>query len=118
MKCSQNRFFNFCVSNPCFELWLILHLEDVEHYSEEDRNGLSENKKTSRNGDTWTKKRLRSLMGSYRESKYEAATLLPNIEDAIARASKLDIKPDDRWPQTVGTRVYLLVNSILAKDQQ
>ena len=57
-------------------------------------------------------------MGSYRESKYEAATLLPNIEDAIARASKLDIKPDDRWPQTVGTRVYLLVNSILAKDQQ
>ena len=64
------------------------------------------------------KKRLRSLMGSYRESKYEAATLFPNIEDAIARASKLDIKPDDRWPQTVGTRVYLLVNSILAKDQQ
>ena len=118
MKCSQNRFFNFWVSNPCFELWLILHLEDVEHYSEEDWNDLSENKKTSRNGDTWTKKRLRSLMGSYRESKYEAATLLPNIEDAIARASKLDIKPDDRWPQTVGTRVYLLVNSILAKDQQ
>lgn len=118
MKCSQNRFFYFCVSNPCFELWLILHLEDVEHYSEEDWNDLSENKKTSRNGDTWTKKRLRSLMGSYRESKYEAATLLPNIEDAIARASKLDIKPDDRWPQTVGTRVYLLVNSILAKDQQ
>lgn len=118
MKCSQNRFFNFCVSNPCFELWLILHLEDVEHYSEEDWNGLSENKKTSRNGDTWTKKRFRSLMGSYRESKYEAATLFPNIEDAIARASKLDIKPDDRWPQTVGTRVYLLVNSILAKDQQ
>lgn len=118
MKCSQNRFFNFCVSNPCFELWLILHLEDVERYSEEDWNGLSENKKTNRNGDTWTKKRLRSLMGSYRESKYEAATLLPNIEDARARASKLDIKPDDRWPQTVGTRVYLLVNSILAKDQQ
>lgn len=116
-KCEQNRYLNFCLSNPCFELWLILHLEDVAQYSEDDKKSLSENKKVNSNGDTWTKKRLRSLMGgSYHEAKYEAAGLLPKIKDAIARASKLDLNPKDRWPQEVGTRVYRLVNSILGKE--
>ena len=115
-KCSQNERYFFCVSNPCFELWLILHLEDVAQYAEEDRKSLSENKKIKRNGDTWTKNRLRELMGSYRESKYEVTKLLPEIEKAIERASKLDNNPNDRWPQSVGTRVYRLVNSILGKQ--
>lgn len=114
-KCSQNKRFFFCVSNPCFELWLILHLEDVAQYAEEDRKKLSENKKIKRNGDTWTKKRLRELMGSYRESQYDAKKLLPEIEKAIERARNLDIDPSNRWPQSVGTRVYRLVNSILEK---
>lgn len=114
-KCSQNKRFFFCVSNPCFELWLILHLEDVAQYAEEDREKLSENKKIKRNGDTWTKQRLRELMGSYRESQYDAKKLLPEIEKAIERARNLDIDPNNRWPQSVGTRVYRLVNSILEK---
>ena len=114
-KCSQNKYFNFCLSNPCFELWLILHLEDVAQYAEEDREKLSENKKIKRNGDTWTKNRLRELMDGYSESKYEVTKLLPEIEKAIERARKLDSNPNDRWPQSVGTRVYRLVNSILGK---
>ena len=114
-KCSQNKYFIFCLSNPCFELWLILHLEDVAQYAEEDREKLSENKKIKRNGYTWTKNRLRELMDGYSESKYEVTKLLPEIEKAIERASKLDSNPNDRWPQSVGTRVYRLVNSILGK---
>ena len=114
-KCSQNKYFNFCLSNPCFELWLILHLEDVAQYSKEDMTRLSENKKVKTKGDTWTKKRLRGLMGSYSESKYDATILLPKIEEAIERARNLDSNPNDRWPQSVGTRVYQLVNSILEK---
>ena len=54
-------------------------------------------------------------MVSYRESQYDATKLLPEIEKAIERASKLDSNPNDRWPQSVGTRVYRLVNSILGK---
>lgn len=55
-------------------------------------------------------------MGSYSESKYEVTKLLPEIEKAIERARKLDSNPNDRWPQSVGTRVYRLVNSILGKQ--
>ena len=27
--CKQNENYRFCVSNPCFELWLLLHMEDI-----------------------------------------------------------------------------------------
>lgn len=41
--------------------------------------------------------------------------LLSHVDIAIERAEKLDITPTDRWPQTVGTRVYLLAKSILGR---
>ena len=88
--CQQNSNLRFCMSNPCFELWLILHLEDIEDYSEEDKKNLFENPRLSTHG-TWTK----------------------YVEEAICRAEKLDINPKDRWPQTTGTRVYLLAKSIM-----
>ena len=44
-NCAKNNNLNFCVSNPCFELWLLLHLEDVESYSPEQMKMLAENKK-------------------------------------------------------------------------
>lgn len=110
--CQQNSNFRFCMSNPCFELWLILHLEDIEDYSEEDKKNLFENPRLSTHG-TWTKYHLRKLMGHYQESDYDPSILLPHVEEAICRAEKLDINPKDRWPQTTGTRVYLLAKSIM-----
>ena len=110
--CQQNSNLIFCMSNPCFELWLILHLEDIEDYSEEDKKNLFENPRLSTHG-TWTKYHLRKLMGHYQESDYDPSILLPHVEEAICRAEKLDINPKDRWPQTTGTRVYLLAKSIM-----
>lgn len=111
-SCQQNPNLQFCMSNPCFELWLILHLEDVSAYSDEDKSALFENAKLTTHG-TWTKYRLRSLMGQYQESEYNPFVLLPHIHDAINRAIALDVNPKDRWPQTIGTRVYLLAQSIM-----
>ena len=45
-----------------------------------DMKRYRENKRVKPKGDTWTKKRLRELMGSYSESKYDATKLLPEIE--------------------------------------
>lgn len=110
--CTQNKNLNFCVSNPCFELWLLLHLEDVSLYSKERMAELAMNKKIN-SQNTWLKKRMKDLMGHYHESDYDAASLLPNIEKAIERANSLDICPTDRWPQKVGTRAYLLAKRIM-----
>lgn len=110
--CAQNSNLRFCVSNPCFELWLLLHIEDIASYDKEQREVLFRNKKVN-SQDTWLKKRMKDLTGHYRESDYDAMALLPHIDTAIERAEVLDISPVDRWPQTIGTRVYLLVKSIM-----
>ena len=116
LYCHQDNNLRFCVSNPCFELWLLLHLEDITLYSPDEQQQLRENRKITRTGQTWLKHKMRRLLGSYSESNYDVYRLLPNINVAIARALKLDVNPTDRWPQDIGTRVYLLVQSIMGKD--
>ena len=114
--CAQNNNLYFCVSNPCFELWLLLHLEDVTKYDEHKMKKLAANKKNSKHGETWLKKQMKTLLGHYHESDYDAFALLPTIGLAIDRAKLLDKNPADRWPQSVGTRVYLLAKSIMTKE--
>ena len=109
--CAQNSHLHFCMSNPCFELWLLLHLEDVEQYDDETKIALLQNKK-NKSGVTWLKKRMKDLLGSYAESKYDALDLIPYAPVAMDRARKLDSNPQDRWPQSIGSRVYLLMESI------
>ena len=111
-KCSQKSNFHFCLSNPCFEIWLLLHIEGLENYSEKDKECLSKNRKY-KGGRTFLKKRLSELLGGYNEAKYDACILISTISDAIKRAKVLDNCPKDRWPQKVGTRAYLLVESIM-----
>lgn len=117
-QCASDNKLYFCVSNPCFELWLLLHLEDVSEYSEEDKKKLKENKKLSQYKPTWLKRKLKQIMGSYNECNYDAEVLLENIDIAIQRAIKLDNNPHDRWPQDIGTRVYLLAQSIMDKTRE
>ena len=59
--CAQNPHLNFCMSNPCFELWLLLHLEDVREYDAETSSALAANQK-NKAGVTWLKKRMRDLL--------------------------------------------------------
>ena len=112
--CAQNSHLHFCMSNPCFELWLLLHLEDVEQYDDETKNALLQNKK-NKTGVTWLKKRMKDLLGSYAESNYDALSLIPYAPTAMERARRLDNNPQDRWPQSIGSRVYLLMESITGK---
>lgn len=105
---------HFCMSNPCFELWLLLHLEDISKYDEETTECLRLNRK-KKSGTTWLKQRMRDLLGSYSESSFDAYSLLPNVSHAMDRARQLDSKAADRWPQTIGTRVYLLMESIMGE---
>lgn len=116
--CSQNANLKFCLSNPCFELWLLLHLEDIELYFKEDFKELAANRKVRKNGNTWIKARLVSLLGNYREANYDTSQIIPHIHKAIDRAEKLDTNPADRWPQGIGTRVYLLAKSIMGLNNQ
>lgn len=112
-KCSQDCNMQMALSNPCFELWLLLHLVNAAKLSCEEQQRWLINRRKTKRSDPYLKVCLREEMGSYHESNYNAEALVINVKDAIARARELDINPDDRWPQTLGTRVYLLAESII-----
>lgn len=115
-ECSQEVAMHMALSNPCFELWLLLHMEDAASLSPKEQEQWMKNRRRSKNADPYLKVRLRQKMGSYHESSYDALTLIAHIEDAIERARALDKNPTDRWPQTLGTRVYLLAKSVINRN--
>ena len=114
--CSQEVAMHMALSNPCFELWLLLHLEDAASLTPEEQMLWMENRRKSKNAAPYLKVRLRQEMGSYHESSYDAPSLIAHVEDAIERARALDKNPNDRWPQTLGTRVYLLAESVMNRS--
>lgn len=59
-------------------------------------------------------KQLNKYKGQYElESDDDAQMLIRHVEVAIVGAKLLDKNPSDRWPQTLGTRVYLLAESVM-----
>ncbi len=115
-ECSQEVAMNMALSNPCFELWLLLHIEDAVSLTPKEQKQWMENCRKSKNADPYLKVRLRQKIGAYHESSYDAQTLIAHVEDAIERARALDKNPNDRWPQTLGTRVYLLAESVMNRN--
>lgn len=115
-ECMQDVSMHMALSNPCFELWLLLHLVDVASLTPEEQKLWTENRRKSKSSNPYLKVLLRQKMGSYHESAYDVLTLIQHVEVAIERARLLDKNPADRWPQTLGTRVYLLAESVMNKD--
>ena len=71
-ECALEVSMHMALSNPCFELWLLLHLEDAASLTPEEQMLWMENRRKSKNADPYLKVRLRQKMGSYHESSYDA----------------------------------------------
>lgn len=110
-KCYQ-KGYEMAVSNPCFELWLLLHLRSLNEYPDETLDEFQENRKTGSR--TRLEEELVNLLGEFSKSSLKTEHFLPNVEDAIRRARALD-NPGDRWPNDLGSRVYLLTEKIMER---
>lgn len=107
--CTQ-KGYRLAVSNPSFELWLLLHHKRLQDYSQEEKVNISLNEKTGTR--TYIETLLISINGSYNKSKINPDHFFPYIEHAIAEAKSLD-NPNSRWPDEIGTKVFLLVEEII-----
>ena len=88
-------------SNPCFELWLLLHVAD-----------LSTSEEFAKCADDC--QRVRVLTGECGKRRLNPVHFsLATAAAAVARAENLDSSPDDRWPQRTGTHVYKIVKRLL-----
>ena len=113
-KCHQKEFY-LAASNPCFELWLLLHIAPWDDYSPDQIEAFFENKRDGKR--TRLEQELIDLVGEYRKSNLKTELYIPHVELAMEQAQLLDTKPDDRWTQTIGTRVYLVVESIMTSNR-
>ncbi len=111
VKICKEEEYDLAISNPCFELWLLLHFRSLEEYTDEERLKLLKNEKVTKK--TRLKKELSDWLDGYNERNPRTERFIPFVKVAIERARKLDENPDDPWPKTLGTRVYLLAERIL-----
>lgn len=113
-KCLSEKNFYFSLSNPCFELWLLLHIKDMSEFTTDEQQKILDNKKiTKRVKRTYLKKLLSGILADgYNESNLRPERFLPTIEIAMQRAKGLN-KPEDNYPSGLGTDIYKLIEKLI-----
>jgi hypothetical protein len=99
-QCKQ-KGIGLCISNPCFEIWLILHYKDLTKESQETKEALRINKKEGNN--TYVKSCISDLMGNEHLNDYK--DLFPLITEAINHAKSLKVIPGSNIFENLGSDV-------------
>lgn len=115
----KNKSYHYAVSNPFFELWLLLHFDDVnvEDYS------YAVNVSHSYEPTNHYRERLSALKVPLKKNKHIDARYYNKynkvtISNAISRAEALDPEPKCDFPIDLGSTVYRLLKSIKEIDDQ
>jgi len=91
--------YGLAISNPCFELWLLLHFQDADP-SDTDCAAVIN--------------RLRPHVGGYNKARIKLAPYTPDrTREAVARARALEGGRDMRWPNCPGTHAFKVVERLL-----
>ena len=116
-ECEAEKNFYLAMSNPCFEIWLILHLKNVTEFSEEELSKISINQKIS-NKKHHIDTVLENLIGDGRgyNKTPNPEEFLPLTNNAIERAKALS-NPNEKYPTSIGTDVYKLVEKLIIQKQ-
>jgi len=106
--------YNLAVSNPCIEIWLLLHLRSLNDYSQDTLDEFQRNPKVSSTRNRLDMELL-EILGEYNKSNLKTDQFLPYVEDAIRRAKNID-DLGERWPNNLGSKVYLVAEKIIKKS--
>lgn len=114
-ECSKKQFL-LALSNPCFEIWLLLHLVDISTFSDDQKRRLLENRREG-SRDSYIKLELSRMLEKAVISDLDIEDYWENTSLAIERAEELDVAPSERWPNDLGSRIYLLMKKIMVSIQ-
>lgn len=102
MKTCKQKGFGLCISNSCFEIWLLLHFENMSQLSAEDTLALLENKKLK--GKTFTKRKVIEILGF--EPKNDFTMFFTDLLQACENSKILEAKNGDDILTNLGSSVY------------
>ena len=98
-RMARERGYGLAVSNPCFDLWLLLHFQDM-HPADTDCAAITE--------------RLRRHTGGHNKAKIRLeACPTERAVEACRRARAMERERDTPWPGFPGTHVFKVVERLL-----
>ena len=106
---AARKSINLAASNPCFELWLLLHFGSLANL-----RGLEGSAATGgcKSVTDYLKRRFDK---DYDKTNFDPTKYINQINSAINNATASGSRSDD-WMLTVGSHVYKLVQSIIASS--
>ena len=105
-KCNKMGF-QFCVTNPCFEFWILLHFDEVFKLDEEKL--LNNPKVTAKR--RYAENELRKIWSGYNKSSYHSEKLVKNIDKAIENEKKF-CEDIEKLENSVGSNIGILVQKM------
>ena len=94
-------------SNPCFEMWLILHCQPLDKLP-----GL-EGSATVGGCDKVIEALKKQVEPNYQKTDYDVCCYAEHWESAIENSKRTDKQRNEIWMNCVGSRVYKLAQSII-----
>lgn len=109
-RCRQ-KGYTFGLTNPCFEFWLLLHVEDPADYSEETIEDIRTNRKHKRR--SYCERRLRDRLGTYNKSNPDIVPFMPHVTSAIDRNRALTQNGEVDLFNRLGSSLDILVERLI-----
>ncbi len=103
----KSRGYQIALTNPAFELWLLLHLTELDGY---DRELLYQNKKIGKR--RFLEKELSRLLGGYSKSSLDFEDYKDGLTEALERARRMENRNEELL-QSLGTSINILVNTFI-----
>lgn len=112
----ENKNYKYAVSNPFFEVWLLLHYRDANDKDKSFEVTPEKPYRKTNHFATELKSVGAPLKGQGKKEPQAEHYSLDKIKDAIMRAEILHNKNKDfkELPQSFGSTVYILVENIIA----
>lgn len=88
--------YNLAMSNPCFELWLWLHLKPNRPFF--DRHDCQS--------------KLSQIWPEFTKGDYDATEILHLITTACDRAKECDVEATSLWPRNQTSHIYKLIEKL------
>lgn len=111
----QQKGYEFCLTSPCIELWLLLHLKDIRNFTPEEKQAFLENAKVNVNR-TKLEKEVSDLMvalgSGYNKNNLNMDIFFPLISEAVNRAFELQLETGWDYDRFC-TRIHILISRIL-----
>ncbi len=114
-ECKKEKNFYLAMSNPCFEIWLVLHLKEISEFTDEEQKLLFENSKVGRKN--YIDIVLGQLQGDNRGYNKipNPRIFLPLTKTAVERAKLIDNLNQD-YPKSLGTHLYKLIEKLIEPE--